>query len=194
MSNEQEIQEKEIKDMWQETNCPTPGGFDALVNQLAAGVERFDRKVFWQNLVEYGAMLIVLARSGFDIADGERPLIAPLTSIAATFFIGFYLWRKYRPLPALDPSATATAYRAALLTRLEREIRMARSVRYWYVLPAWTFFVVVFAAGVARNRSQALFYGLEFLLASLFCAFIIWLNEHFRVRKLQADKDRVEAL
>src|SRR5687767_9940497 len=107
--------EEELMEMWQESTWPMPSGPGKDTLKLAAWVEKFDRRVFWRNFIEYVAVGIVLIRSAFEIAAGDRPLIAPLTSIAVCIFIASYLWRKHRDTPPLDPAATATAYRVALL-------------------------------------------------------------------------------
>jgi hypothetical protein len=193
--------DKELIEMWQENTCPMPGAPSELARHLAGLVDKFDRRIFWRNFVEYGAGVVVLIRSGFDIAVGDRMFVAPLTSIAATIFIMTYIWRKHRHTKPLDPAADAAAYRSALLSRHDRQLRLARSVRYWYVLPAWIFFVVVLVTGFIRanapqgNGSEFVF-GLiaEFLLASGLCAIVIWMNEKYAVRKLVEHRRRIEAL
>lgn len=196
--------EQELMEMWQESTCPMPGGPRQNTLDLGAWVAKFDRRVFWRNFVEFVAVGVVLVRSGLDIAAGDRPLIAPLSGIAAAIFIALYIWRKHRDTPPLDPAANASTYRDALLNRLDRQIALARSVRYWYVLPAWLFLLVMFASRALRmsaNRatSDSVFPGLffltiEFLLATGICVLVIWLNEHLRVSKLQKERQRVESI
>jgi hypothetical protein len=196
--------ERELKEMWQESTCAMPGAANEPTLKLAEWVARFDRKVFWQNFVEYVAVGIVLTRTGFDIASGDRPLVASLASIAAAVFIASCMWRKHRDTPRLHPEASANAYRDALLARLDRQIELARSVRYWYVLPAWLFLVVLFAsravrmlANSAESRSivpGVFFLTVEFLLATGICVLVIWVNEHYRVRKLREERAHVESV
>ncbi len=194
--------EQELMEMWQESTCPMPGDSSEQTLKLSAWVARFDRRVFLRNLVEYTAVAIVLVRSGFEIASGERPLIAPLTSIVAALFIASYIWRKHRETSPLNPEASARTYRDALLKRLDRQIELGRTVRYWYVLPVWLFFLVVFAYGAVRMLTNAtesgtpfpglFFQTVEFLLATGICVVVIWLNEHRNLRKLEKESERVE--
>jgi hypothetical protein len=60
----------------------------------------------------------VLIRSFFDIASGDRLLIAPLTSIAVALFIGFNIWRRHRIAAPVDPTANVHEYRLALVIGL----------------------------------------------------------------------------
>jgi hypothetical protein len=196
--------EKEWTEMWQESTCPMPGGPGQDTLRLAAWVKQVDRRVFRRNFIEYVAAGIVFIRSVMDIAAGDRPLIASLTSIAACVFIASYLWRKHRDTPPLDPASTATAYRTALLDRLDRQIRLARSVRYWYVLPVWVVFLVVFvwgAVGLFANGPEGapaamrfVFLTVEFLLATGVGVLVVWLNERYRLRKLLAERQQVEGI
>jgi hypothetical protein len=184
--------DKEMIQMWQENTYPLPGNPSEITRNLALSLRQFDRRVFWRNTVEYLAAAIVLIRSFFDIASGERHLIAPLTSIGATLFVVTYVWRKHRDSKPPDPTADANVYRTALLGRLDRQIQLARSVRYWYVLPCWFFFLTVLASGVLKGLAFIPLFA-EFLLATALCVFVVWLNEKYGTRKLEAERKRINA-
>jgi hypothetical protein len=105
--------------------------------------------------------------------------------------------------PPLDPSTDAVTYRAALLDRHDQQFRLARGVRYWYVLPAWMFFLVVLVTGFIRlatnppQRTPTEYaFGLvaEFVMATGICGIVIWLNEKYSVRKLKQSGERIEAI
>lgn len=164
--------------------------------QIEMWARAFDRRIFWRNLVEYGAGVIVLARSGLEFISGERHWTVPLTSVVITMFVLGYIWQKHRRARPIDPDADAAEYRAALLARIDDQIALAISARYWYVLPVWIFFVVVFVAGAVRapNATRITQFGVEFLLATSVAVLIVWLNERYGVRGLQRTRQRVERL
>jgi hypothetical protein len=184
--------DKELIQMWQENTYPRPGNSREVRRQLLLSLKKLDRRIRWRNIVEYAAAAVVLIRSGFDIASGERLLIAPLTSIAAVLFIVTYIWRKNRNAQPVDPTADASAYRTAMLQRLDRQIQLARSVRYWYVLPCWIFFLMVLASGVLKGLALGPLLA-EFLLATGVCVVVVGLHEKYGARKLEAERDRVNA-
>jgi hypothetical protein len=164
--------------------------------QIERWAQAFDRRIFWRNLIEYGAGVIVLLRSGLEFASGERHWTVPFTSVVITLFILGYLWQKHRRARPVDPDANAAEYRAALLARIDDQIALTASARYWYVLPVWIFFVVVFASGALRtpNATRILQFFVEFLLATSVALLIVWLNERYGMRGLQKARQRVESL
>jgi hypothetical protein len=167
-----------------------------MKRQIERWAQAFDRRIFWRNLIEYGAGVVVLVRSGLEFASGERHWTIPLTSVVITFFILGYVWQKHRRARPVDPDANAGEYRAALLARIDDQIALTASARYWYVLPVWIFFVIVFITGALRtpNATRILQFGVEFLLATAFAVLIVWLNERYGMRGLQKARQRVESL
>jgi len=194
--------DKELITMWQE--CSTPGGASLPTRQLAGWVKSFDRRIFWWNFVEYAAAVIVLTRAGFEIAKGDRYLIAPLTGIAVVLFIVISIWWSHRHNHPPDPLADARSYRTALLARIDRQIRLTLRVRYWYVLPAWIYFLTVFVSGTVKVFNETperisignavLGLALAFLSATALCVIVVWLNERFGLRKLQEERKRVQSI
>jgi len=185
--------DKELIQMWQENTFPSSGSPSDLSRQLSGMVKKFDHRIRWRNIIEYSAGVVVLIRSMFEIAFGERLLFAPLTGIAAVLFVMTYMWKQHRTTQPLDPGANASTYRTALLQRLDRQIRLLRSVRYWYVLPCWIFFVSVVTSDVLQGR-RFVPSMMGFLSATALCVVVIRLNERVGLRKLEAERQRVLAI
>jgi hypothetical protein len=121
---------KDLMDLWQHDTATENGDPSVITRQLSSALKKFDQRIFWRNAIEYAAAVIVLIRSFFDIASGERLLIAPLTSIAVALFIGVNVWRKHRIAAPVDPTANAHEYRIALVDRIDRQIQFIRGVPY----------------------------------------------------------------
>ena len=96
---------KDLMDLWQHDTATENGDPSVITRQPSSALKKFDQRIFWRNAIEYAAAVIVLIRSFFDIASGERLLIAPLTSIAVALFIGFNIWRRHRIAAPVDPTA-----------------------------------------------------------------------------------------
>ncbi len=189
-------EDKLLMGVWQEGGGNEPAERVDMKSQIEKWTHAFDRRIFWRNLIEYAAGVIVLVRSGLEYASGERHWAVPLTSVVITIFILCYLWQKQRRGRPVDPNANAAEYRAALLARIDDQIALAASARYWYVLPAWIFFIVVFVTGAVRtpNATRITQFGAEFLLATSVAVLIIWLNERYGIRGLRKARQRVESL
>lgn len=185
-----------LMELWQSGGTSQTGETFDMKRQIEGWAHAFDRRIFWRNVLEYGASLIVLVRSGLEFASGERHWTVPLTSVVITLFIVSYIWQKNRRARPADPDASAADYRAALLARIDSQIALAASARYWYVLPVWIFFVVVFAAGIVRTPDPARIaqFAMEFLLGTSIAVLIVWLNERYGIRRLQRTRKRVQSL
>lgn len=181
---------QELIQMWQDETYSKPADPGHVTRQFALSLKKLDGRILGRNIVEYGAAVIVIVRSLFEISSGERLLFVPLTSIAVAIFIGTYIWRRHRASKRPDPTADASAYRTALLDRLDGQLHLIRGVRYWYVLPCWIFFLAVLTSGVLKGLPFLPLLG-EFFFASALCVVVIWLNEKYGARRLAAERERV---
>ena len=110
---------------------------ERLASQLARlALRRFDSHILWRNFREYAAALAVVGFGVWRFLAGDDRLQVGAIVFGAAFVAG-YLWFQHRRLPRLDPAATAHDYQAALLARIDRQIALLGSVRYWYLLPLY---------------------------------------------------------
>jgi hypothetical protein len=107
---------------------------DRVARRIMAQVWRFDHRLFWRNAREYAAGIVLLVVFLGQLAMGDDP-IGALVGIGSVGFVLGYLWWRHRGLQPLDPAADVIAYKAALLARIDDQIRLLRSVTYWYLLP-----------------------------------------------------------
>lgn len=106
-------------------------------------------------------------------------------------FVLLYLWWKHRGLQPLDPASDVAAYKAALITRYDDQIRLLRHVPYWYLLPLcipplWI------ASQLWRKSPAAAIVVLMVVLAGYIG--IGWLNVVAGVRMLRAAREKVESM
>ena len=177
--------------LWQESLLPAPDP-SRLTDQLARmAVGRFDRVVFWRNAREYVAVVAVMAFAIWRWTAGDERLQMG-TLVLAAGFVGGYLWWQHRRLPRLDPGAPARAYQAALLARIDRQIALVGSVRYWYLLPLYVL-VAVQAIHLWRVQ-QRMAAVLTLLIVAVLYALLAYVNERLAVGLLRAQRARVSAL
>jgi hypothetical protein len=106
-------------------------------------------------------------------------------------FVMAYLWWKHRGLQPLDPAADVAAYRAALVRRFDDQIRLLRTVPYWYLLPLFVPCLWLFIRMWGTVRWKVL---IPFVVIAAFFAFIGWLNVGPGVRMLRAARAKAEAM
>lgn len=190
-----------LRQVWQEITFSQPGDPAEIARTIAHTVRQFDRKSFWRNFREYaacGVMAIVFVGSA---AFGyERIVPVPLIGLAAVSFVMGYLWWKHRDLKALDPSADASGYKAALLARYDRQIRLLRGARYWYFFPlyVWILAATVVNALHRPPRLSPLAHVITVAVSLVVVtAVFIWLarlNHRYASGRLAEAKKRAESL
>jgi hypothetical protein len=184
------LKDDELILLWRQGTSAEPD--PAEVARLAgrASMKRFDRRIFWRNFAEYaaGVALLFFFGQGIVLDDGRT---ISLVGFVCVGFIMVYLWSQHRGLTPLDPSADARAYQGAMLARIDKQIRLLRSSRYWYLLPLYIIFVWWFLSIVKMVPVLAI---VQLAVNTGFCAGAAWLNERRGVRKLRAERARIEGL
>jgi hypothetical protein len=102
-----------------------------------------------------------------------------------------YLWWTHRHMEPLDPAADLSAYRHALLKRFDDQIRLLRSVPYWYLLPL---FVPGLWLAVSNwhHAGWMVLIPLSVLIAVY--VFLGWLNVKVAVGTVRAARDEILAI
>ena len=176
--------------LWQESILPSSDP-ERLARQVGRmTLARFDRMIDRRNLREYLGLVVLAMMAGWQwMAGGNRVQAAAI--LAGGLFVGCYLWWQHRRLAPLDPAADARSYQAALLARIDHQIRLLSSVRYWYLLPLFIPSLWTFVATWQRSRVAAV---IGFIVVTVLFAGIGWLNERLAVPFLRQERARVESL
>ncbi len=179
----------ELMLLWQQGASQEPDAAEVARLAGRASVVRFEKRIFWRNMREYLAGAVVLIAGIRGLWRG--PYVAgPISMIAGVLFVMVYLWRSHRNDVPLDAAADARAYHAAMLEKLDRQILLLSKVRYWYVLPCYLPMLVFTLSNPNPVGQKVVGLG----IATLFCGFVIWLNERFAVGKLKVQREKIEAL
>lgn len=177
--------------LWQESLLPASDP-ERLARPLARlALRRFDHVISWRNAREYLAIVAVVGFGVWRFIAGDDPLQAGALAGAAAF-VAVYLWFQHRQVPHLDPSATARAYQAALLARIDRQIALLGSARYWYLLPLYVpVLVQVVHTWQAGHRAAAV--SLLAVVTALYAG-LAYVNERLAVGHLRNERARVASL
>ena len=181
----------ELIQLWQQgaSNEPEAGTVARLAAR--ATTRRFDRTVFWRNLREYLAGLVLMGVFGGQVVAGLNPLRNAINFVCAAFVMG-YLWWRHRDVPRPDPAADARAFQTAMLERFDRQIRLLRTVRYWYLLPLYV--PCVLQSVDAWQRRQWGAAVAMMIVVTVAYWFLARLNERAAVGLLVEARERIAAL
>ena len=184
-------EDQELIKIWQQSL--SPAGIDSahFVQEFSGRMRKFDRKVWWRNFREYAVGALLIAYFSWQLSASRMRLL-PIAGIAAVGFVMAYLWWSHRQTPPLDPAADARSYRAALLNRYDRQIRLLSGVKYWYVLPLYSWMLLSIMTTIpAHDAKRRIVAG---IIPTAFSLFVIWLNEIYAVKKLRLKRMQVEEL
>jgi hypothetical protein len=172
--------------LWQQTAAGTHDP-DYVARAIMAQVWTFNQKIFWRNFREYAAGIVLMVVFAARFALGDDRVGAAIGFVCVSFVM-IYLWWKHRGLNPLDPAADATVYRTTLMARYEAQIRLLRTVPYWYLMPlfvpgVWTF--------LAKWPSDGWHTLAPIAVLVAVYTFVGWLNVVLGVRYLTTTRDRL---
>jgi hypothetical protein len=121
---------------------------------------------------------------------GDEPIKHTVAFVCVAFVLGYLRW-QHRGLAPLDPAADARTYQAAMLDRIDRQMRLLGTVRYWYLLPLYVPGLWTVAVTWKRSPVAAVFGWI--IITGVF-VFIGWLNEYAGIKFLKAERAKIEAL
>jgi hypothetical protein len=189
----------ELHDLWcSQPSLKTVRGEDMLAF-VQRRTDRFDRAMAVRNWIECVAAGVLVAIFGFSALRPGDALVraGSLVIAASTAWIIFYLLRYGRGPRDVDPSLDLRGYAQALVHRYDHQIKLLKSVKYWYLLPPYVG-LLLGTVGILRDKARtgALSWSdsiLPMFYTAVFAA-IWWLNEVYSVRRLRAERAKVIAM
>jgi hypothetical protein len=172
--------------------------------ELRKKAKKFERRVFWRNLREYAASVIVIACFGFYIWKFQDPLarFGSVLVIAGVLFVVFTLHKRgaARSLPVELTFRDCLEFHRK---ELERQRDLLLSVWTWYLLPLVPG-LAVFLLGIYEwqmkrpsGPAHAHFIMIKFAFTAVVCPVVfigIGLLNQWAARKLQRKIDALNGL
>jgi len=146
----------ELSNLWQSIP-PQPADLQALLREVERRASSFDRTIRrrdWRESIAGFAVAVLFTWLGLR---ARTPLgrVADFWLAAYGLWVVFYLWRNSGPGEAA-PDGTLAEYRRRVIERYERQIRLLRQAKYWYILPLWIGGMLSAYAAFAQTRSFVL--------------------------------------
>lgn len=183
----------ELRQLWQSDITSALNHRD-LLRDLERRGRSFDRTIRHRDLREAAAgLLITVIYLWFAVRAGN-PLdrAADLWLASCGVWIFFYLRRysQFSRKPA--PDRSLAVYRRELLDGYDRQIRLLKAAKYWYVLPLWAGLMFSETAHFVNGLGRAEFL-ITIALITVLNAGVWWLNEVAAVRYLYRKRRELAA-
>jgi hypothetical protein len=143
------------RNLWQNQDEEGGGKVTITLNDIRTRAARLERRIYWRNMREYGAGVLVVAAFTVQLWRGHGwQLAPPLLLIVGTIYVMFQLHRRggARSLPA------DAGLRASLdfhLRELGRQRDALHTVWLWYLLPFVPGFVAALFVKAAESGINA---------------------------------------
>ena len=186
----------ELRELWcSQPALKTAGGKDML-EFVQKRTNHFDRIMAVRNWMESIAAGVVVAIFGFSaVRTGDALVRAGYLVIAASAaWIIFFMLRYGRGPRSVDPSLDLNGYTKALADRYDYQIKLLKSVKYWYLLPPYLG-LVLGTIGILRERARTgpLSWS-DLIWPAIYTAFfaaVWWLNEAYSVGRLREERAKL---
>jgi hypothetical protein len=189
----------ELRALW---NCSPPAtgkrGEDIMqaVQQRTQRLDRAIRNRNWRECIAAGLVFAFFLWGALRTADAFVRA-GSLIIMASAIWIAFYFIRFGKARAAVAPDQSLTSYAQSLAANYDHQIRLLKSVKYWYLLPPYLGLLTLTAGQLlARAKAGGLNWGDAVYPAiyTVFFAAVWWLNEVYTVGKLRESRAKILAM
>lgn len=172
--------------------------------EICRKANKFEKQIFWRNLREYVAGVVVIAFFGYYISIFHAALTRAGCGlvIAGTLFVGFTL-HKRGPSKAIPADLAISSCSEFLRKELQRQCDLLSSVWLWYLLP-FVPGLLVFESGLLAQalqqpsasshlRSVVTPFAITIVVSAI--VFVgVWRLNQWAARKLQREIDALDRM
>jgi hypothetical protein len=181
----------QLCDLWHgESPSPIEKEGEEMLSMVIERTRSFDRRIAVRNAIECVAALGVVGifawfawRAPSLLERAGNAMVA-----ASGLWIAYYILRFGSGPRRLDPGVSLNAYNQLLRANYEQQIRLLRTVKYWYLLPPYVGILVVnLGLGLRLHAEGKNLWGAVVTITTVTCVFVlVWIaNEVYGVRHLK---------
>lgn len=184
-----------LKKLWQEQNFSSSPTLpdEKQVAAMRRKMKDFDKTIRGRDIGEVGACLFVIAVFGFDFLLGKNSSLTQagcVVLVLSCVFIAWNLiWSKQR-LPKVEPNAPVLETVKVELRKVETQIRLLKSVMWWYLLPIIIGLELYFLGLHRPLRANLIVLACSLIVGAV----IYWLNQFAAKHSLLPLKQELESL
>lgn len=166
----------DYRDDWQEQeSADDVGSMEEVLSEVKRRSREYDRKIFWRDVREVVAAVLVAGFFGFQAVTAE-PVLARIGALIVVAGAVLIVWklRRARANGQEELAGQPVSERLrAEIDKVESQIELLESVLWWYLGPAGIGIVLMVAAEGIEGWFEAVY-----LVAVLaFFGFVWWLNQ-----------------
>lgn len=189
----------ELRDLW---NCdPSVAGKrgEDIMEAVQLRTQRLERSIRNRNWRECIAAGFVFAFFLWGAVATQDAFVRAGSSIiaASAIWIAFYLLRPARPATQVAADQSLTSYTQSLVASYDHQIRLLKSVKYWYLLPPYIGLLTLTAGQMLAHAKAGNLSWVDAVYPAIYTAFfgfVWWLNEVYAVRGLRRARSKVLAM
>jgi hypothetical protein len=172
---------------------------EEMLTMVIERTRKFDRTILLRNVRELVAAVIVtgiFAWFAWKAPSGLERIGDAITA-ASGVWITFYVLRFGAGPKALDPGVNLNAYNALLRENYDRQVRLARSAKYWYLLPMYAGLAVLSLGSWLRLHGAGKSPWapvVSMVIVTAACGLAWVLNEVYAVRCLEKLKRELKGM
>lgn len=155
----------ELKHLWQaQPVAPPPAGPESLIISVRKKMKKLDRTLFWRDCRELVACVFVMVFFGWHISLREPALaLAGRVVIELSCIVIAAIILRSRPRRPKNGLISVRETLQVELSNVQTQIRLLRSVFWWYLLPLLTG-CLMFFWGLNSNATDRIVYTVVCLL------------------------------
>ena len=168
----------ELEEIWkkQKTVEPSPENIAEMAATVQAMDRKFKRKIWWRDVREIAAALTMAVVLGIVGLSWLRWI-----AVASCLFVAGYILMSRRALRSVPETSSLAERLQQMIRETEIQIKLLRSVLWWYLLPC-AVATVVFVVDRLPPTFRAARLIIFFAPMALFYVAVYWLNQRV-VRK-----------
>jgi hypothetical protein len=166
------------------------------LDEVRKGADKLYRYIWWRNLVEYAACVVVVVGFASYIFTLPHPLqkIGSVLVILATLYVA---WQLHRRASAVAPEAAGTMPLLQFArSQMVRQRDALRSVFVWYIAPFLPGMALFMAGTLIEKRAKVALGPVDAVGSAVLVGILVgvwWINR-LAARKLQRHIDEIDTL
>ena len=194
------MNDEQLQQAWQSqpAEISSVGDLESMLGELRQQQNKFQKQIFWRDVREIGTGIVLIPVWIAMGVQGSLPVTWYLAVPAMLWIAGYLLYqRRMARHLELQPGASLRDSLVASIAQLDHQIRLLRTVFWWYLLPILIALFAFFGQCLWQDRHGGpmafVAFGLVLIICALVFGGVYWLNQHAVRHGLKPRRDALAA-